>query len=71
MSAALAQGRLKGLKPVAVIDIGSNSIRVVIYEGIVRSPTVLFNEKILCGLGKASRKPASSTRNPLRRRFVR
>lgn len=52
MSAALAQGRLKGLKPVAVIDIGSNSIRVVIYEGIVRSPTVLFNEKILCGLGK-------------------
>lgn len=52
MSPAIAQGRLKGLKPVAVIDIGSNSIRVVVYEGIVRSPTVLFNEKILCGLGK-------------------
>lgn len=52
MSPAIAQGRLKGLKPVAVIDIGSNSVRVVIYEGIVRSPTVLFNEKILCGLGK-------------------
>ena len=52
MSPVVAQGRLKGLKPIAVIDIGSNSIRVVIYEGIVRSPTVLFNEKILCGLGK-------------------
>ncbi|MFC4625348.1 exopolyphosphatase [Daeguia caeni] len=52
MSPAIAQGRLKGLKPVAVIDIGSNSVRLVIYEGIVRSPTVLFNEKILCGLGK-------------------
>lgn len=52
MSPAAAQGRLKGLKPVAVIDIGSNSIRVVVYEGIVRSPTVLFNEKLLCGLGK-------------------
>ena len=52
MNAGLAQGRLKGLKPIAVIDIGSNSVRVVIYEGIVRSPTVLFNEKILCGLGK-------------------
>ncbi|MCL7997470.1 exopolyphosphatase [Brucella sp. 21LCYQ03] len=52
MSPAIAQGRLKGLKPVAVIDIGSNSIRVVVYEGIVRSPTVLFNEKLLCGLGK-------------------
>ena len=45
--AIVAQGRLKGLKPVAVIDIGSNSVRVVVYEGIVRSPTVLFNEKIL------------------------
>lgn len=47
-----AQGRLKGRQPVAVIDIGSNSVRLVIYEGLVRSPTVLFNEKILCGLGQ-------------------
>jgi exopolyphosphatase / guanosine-5'-triphosphate,3'-diphosphate pyrophosphatase len=47
-----AQGRLKGREPVAVVDIGSNSVRLVVYEGIVRSPTVLFNEKILCGLGK-------------------
>ncbi|WP_208435713.1 exopolyphosphatase [Bartonella phoceensis] len=47
-----AQGRLKGCKPVAVIDIGSNSVRLVIYEGLVRSPTVLFNEKVLCGLGQ-------------------
>ncbi|AYD00454.1 exopolyphosphatase [Neorhizobium sp. NCHU2750] len=35
-----------------VIDIGSNSVRVVIYEGLTRAPTVLFNEKVLCGLGK-------------------
>lgn len=47
-----AQGRIKGCKPVAVIDIGSNSVRLVIYEGLVRSPTVLFNEKVLCGLGQ-------------------
>ena len=46
-----AQGRLKKLTPVAIIDIGSNSVRLVIYEGLSRSPTVLFNEKILCGLG--------------------
>ena len=52
MDNSLAQGRLKGRKPVAVIDIGSNSVRLVVYEGLVRSPTVLFNEKILCGLGK-------------------
>ncbi len=47
-----AQGRLQGIKPVAVIDIGSNSVRLVVYEGLMRSPTVLFNEKALCGLGR-------------------
>jgi len=38
--------------PVAVIDIGSNSVRQVIYEGLSRAPSVLFNEKVLCGLGQ-------------------
>jgi hypothetical protein len=52
MTLSVAQGRLKGLEPVAVIDIGSNSVRMVIYEGIVRAPTIFFNEKILSGLGK-------------------
>ncbi len=36
----------------AVIDIGSNSIRLVIYEGPLRSPFAIFNEKALCGLGR-------------------
>jgi exopolyphosphatase/guanosine-5'-triphosphate,3'-diphosphate pyrophosphatase len=40
------------LEPIAVIDIGSNSIRLVVYDGAVRSPTPLFNEKVLCGLGR-------------------
>lgn len=48
-----AQGRLADRPPVAVIDIGSNSVRLVVYEGAARSPTPLFNEKALCGLGKA------------------
>lgn len=47
-----AQGRLPGVAPISVVDIGSNSIRLVIYEGLSRSPTILFNEKVLCGLGK-------------------
>lgn len=38
--------------PVAIIDIGSNSIRLVIYEGAGRIPSILFNEKIMAGLGK-------------------
>ena len=47
-----SQGRLQDRLPIAVIDIGSNSIRLVIYEGIARSPTILFNEKMLAGLGR-------------------
>ena len=47
-----SQGRLPGREPVAIVDIGSNSIRLVIYEGVSRSPTVLFNEKMLAGLGR-------------------
>ena len=49
---SLSQGRLQDRRPLSIIDIGSNSIRVVIYEGIARSPTVLFNEKMLAGLGR-------------------
>jgi exopolyphosphatase/guanosine-5'-triphosphate,3'-diphosphate pyrophosphatase len=47
-----AQGRLDYGPPVAVIDIGSNSVRLVVYEGVTRSPTPLFNEKTLAGLGR-------------------
>lgn len=42
---AAAQGR------VAVIDIGSNSIRLVVFEGRGRQPSFLFNEKVMVGLG--------------------
>ncbi len=47
-----AQGRLDRGPPIAVIDIGSNSVRIVIYEGLTRSPTPIFNEKVLAGLGR-------------------
>lgn len=47
-----AQGRLPGMEPVSIVDIGSNSVRLVIYEGLNRAPTMLFNEKVMCGLGK-------------------
>ncbi|PCI43697.1 MAG: exopolyphosphatase [Alphaproteobacteria bacterium] len=36
----------------AVIDIGSNTVRLVVYESMRRAPYVIFNEKILCGLGR-------------------
>jgi exopolyphosphatase / guanosine-5'-triphosphate,3'-diphosphate pyrophosphatase len=37
---------------VAVIDIGSNSVRLVVYEEMARSLVSIFNEKTLCGLGR-------------------
>ncbi len=40
-------------EPIGVIDIGSNSVRLVIYEGVVRAATPVFNEKVLCGLGRS------------------
>lgn len=36
-----------------VLDIGSNSIRLVVFESGVRSPDYFFNEKTICGLGRA------------------
>jgi exopolyphosphatase / guanosine-5'-triphosphate,3'-diphosphate pyrophosphatase len=49
---ANSQGRLQNRQPISIIDIGSNSVRLVVYEGVARAPTVLFNEKMLAGLGK-------------------
>lgn len=40
----------KGL--VAIIDIGSNSVRMVVYHALKRVPLPLFNEKYMCALGK-------------------
>jgi exopolyphosphatase/guanosine-5'-triphosphate,3'-diphosphate pyrophosphatase len=51
MPALEARGRLPG-QPVAIVDIGSNSVRLVAYEALVRALTPTFNEKVLCGLGR-------------------
>ncbi len=37
----------------AIIDIGSNSVRLVVYGGARRAPTAIFNEKIMVGLGRS------------------
>src|ERR1051325_9873756 len=51
-SSKFAQGRIDHGPPIAVFDIGSNSVRLVAYEGLTRSPTPIFNEKVLAGLGR-------------------
>lgn len=37
----------------AIIDIGSNTVRVVVYGGSPRAPTVLLNEKVAARLGRS------------------
>ncbi len=36
---------------IAVIDVGSNSVRLVVFDRAERSPSYFFNEKLSCGLG--------------------
>ncbi len=49
-------GRLAGARgrkgPVAIVDIGSNSVRLVIYETFSRAPAVFHNEKAICAIGR-------------------
>ena len=44
-------GRTRGT-PFAVVDIGSNSVRLVIYESFSRTPAVVHNEKAICAIGR-------------------
>ncbi|MBS0481784.1 MAG: Ppx/GppA family phosphatase [Proteobacteria bacterium] len=36
----------------AIVDIGSNSVRLVVFGGPPRAPATLFNEKLMAGLGR-------------------
>lgn len=36
----------------AVIDIGSNTIRMVVYGGTAHAPEILYNDKLMAGLGR-------------------
>ncbi len=38
-------------RPVAIVDIGSNSVRLVAYDNLDRAPSPVFNEKSMCALG--------------------
>jgi exopolyphosphatase/guanosine-5'-triphosphate,3'-diphosphate pyrophosphatase len=49
--APASEGTL-GKGRVGIIDVGSNSIRLVVYERASRAPLPVFNEKVLCGLAR-------------------
>ena len=41
----------RALSRVGVVDVGSNSVRMVVFDGAARSPAYFYNEKIMCALG--------------------
>ncbi|PCH75008.1 MAG: exopolyphosphatase [Rhodobacteraceae bacterium] len=41
----------RALSRVGVVDVGSNSVRLVVFDGAARSPAYFYNEKVMCGLG--------------------
>lgn len=71
-----APGRIKDARPVGVLDIGSNSVRLVVYERHARALTPLYNQKSASGLGRGvaetGRLSTQSSNNALRaiRRFA-
>ena len=50
-SRSARSGSVRG-SPFAVVDIGSNSVRLVIYESFSRTPAVAHNEKAICAIGR-------------------
>lgn len=51
MATSPATSQVGATARIAIIDIGSNSVRLVVYDGPRRLPFILFNEKVMAGLG--------------------
>ena len=47
-----ADPEARALSRVGVIDVGSNSVRMVVFDGAARSPAYFYNEKVMCALGQ-------------------
>ena len=39
-------------RPIGIIDLGSNTVRLVVFEGAARNPLTIFNEKVSARLGR-------------------
>jgi exopolyphosphatase/guanosine-5'-triphosphate,3'-diphosphate pyrophosphatase len=50
LKGAVRSGKARG--PVAIVDIGSNSVRLVVYESPTRVAATLQNEKSICAIGR-------------------
>lgn len=50
--AVVSKKRTPALPRTAIIDIGSNTVRLVVYDGLASLATPLFNEKVTCALAR-------------------
>jgi len=51
LHAAFDDPAARGLHRVGIVDVGSNSVRLVVFDGAARSPAYFYNEKVMAGLG--------------------
>jgi len=51
LNAGLDPSEAQRLSRVGVVDVGSNSVRLVVFDGAARSPAYFYNEKVMAGLG--------------------
>ncbi|MEY4706770.1 MAG: hypothetical protein RJB58_493 [Pseudomonadota bacterium] len=51
-AASLSRGAARARGPAAIVDIGSNSVRLVVYETASRVAATLQNEKSICAIGR-------------------
>jgi exopolyphosphatase/guanosine-5'-triphosphate,3'-diphosphate pyrophosphatase len=61
------RARRGGQPPYAIVDIGSNSVRLVIYDELGRAPFPRFNEKSLCRLAEGLRESGELAPEGVRR----
>ena len=54
----------------AVVDLGSNSVRLVVYEGRARNPVAIFNEKAVLRLGRGLQATGQLHPDGMARAFV-
>lgn len=54
MDSTHSLGVAHGTRParLGIVDLGSNSVRLVVFEGLSRNPRAIFNEKAVLGLGR-------------------
>ena len=60
----------RALSRVGVVDVGSNSIRLVVFDGAARSPAYFYNEKVMAGLGAQMAKTGRLNPEGVKRGFA-